>query len=451
MYLGIDIGASFCKAVVIDKNINVLQTARKRMPNPIETESFKLVEYDINEIIYLVFDLIKSINNKFTKTIDGIGIAGQMHGVLLVDQSNKPITNFISWQDQRTNELLPKSQTTYLNYLKDNLQEYRPVTGTDLRSGMMGPLLFWFFKKGYLNSNAKVKVTFLSDFIVSVLTENEPVCDSTNASGSGIYNIKDREWLNEYFEITGIDYNILPNVVETKSLAGKLTSSLSKELNLKQGLPVYVSIGDYQAALLSSNLGDKHISINVGTGAQVSLLIKHYVNTENYEIRPYINNTFLKCVSGLPGGRLLGVFEIFIKNILREFSFSVRKLDILSELDNICLKTISDTDIVCNPNSFNDKIDSYSSFLNITKSNFNINELYFSLIKGCVQNYFDSFNKIKMLETNYIDNKILLTGGVIKKSQLMKKLIMDTFHFDVLFSEYEEEAAVGAAMIAIPD
>lgn len=451
MYLGIDIGASYCKAVLIDKNINVLQTARKRMPNPIETGSSKLVEYNINDIIDLVIDLIKSISNKIIKTIDGIGIAGQMHGILLVDESNKPITNFVSWQDQRTNELLSESQTTYLNYLKDNLQKHRPVTGTYLRSGMMGPLLFWFKKNGYLNSNARVKVTFISDFIVSVLTENEPLCDPTNASGSGIYNIKDGEWLNEYFEITGIDDNILPNVVETKSLAGQLASSLSKELNLKQGTPVYVSIGDYQAALVSSKLDDKYISINVGTGAQVSLLIKEYINTENYEIRPYINNAFTKCVTGLPGGRLLGLFETFIKNILHEFSFPVRKLDILSELDSVCVKTISHTDIVCNPNFFDHKIDSNSGFLNITKSNFNIYELYFSLIRACVKEYFDSFNKIKMPTTNYIDYKILLTGGVIKKSQLMKKTIMDLFNFDVMLSEYEEEAAVGAAMIAIPD
>ena len=72
MYLGIDIGASFCKAVVIDNNLNVLQTARKKMPNPIETGSVKLVEYDINEILYLVYDLIKLISNKVSKKIDGI-------------------------------------------------------------------------------------------------------------------------------------------------------------------------------------------------------------------------------------------------------------------------------------------------------------------------------------------------------------------------------------------
>ena len=84
-----------------------------------------------------------------------------MHGVLLLDGSNKPVTNFISWQDQRTTELLSKSHVTYLNYLKDSLQKYRPLTGTDLRSGMMGPLLFWFKRNGYLNSNSKVKATFI--------------------------------------------------------------------------------------------------------------------------------------------------------------------------------------------------------------------------------------------------------------------------------------------------
>ena len=232
---------------------------------------------------------------KVSKKIDGIGISGQMHGILLLDGLNNPVTNFISWQDQRATDLLSKSQETYLNILKDNLQKYRSLTGTDLRSGMMGPLLFWFKRNGYLNSNDKVKATFISDYIVSMLTENEPLCDPTNASGSGIYNIKDGEWLNEYFEITGIDYNILPNVVETKSLAGQLAYRQSKELNMKQGTPVYVSIGDYQAALVSSKLDDRCISINIGTGAQVSSLINDYISTDNYEIRysKILNTNFI--------------------------------------------------------------------------------------------------------------------------------------------------------------
>ena len=451
MYLGIDIGASYCKATIIDQNLKVLQTARERMPNPIKEGKQKFVEYNINEIINLVFSLIKSVNSKVMKTIDGIGVTGQMHGIILVDGSNKPITNFVSWQDKRTDELYYKSQTTYFNYLKNNLQKYRPITGTDLRPGMMGPLLFWFNKNGYLKNRPIVRATFISDFIVSVLTGEEPLCDPTNASGSGIYNIKNEDWLTEYFEISGVDKNILPNVVKTKSLVGQLVPSLSVELNLKQGTPIYVSIGDYQAALVSSKFNNKHISINVGTGAQVSLLIENYINTDDYEIRPYINNAFTKCVTGLPGGRLLSLFEVFIKNILDEFHSYAGELNILFELDSVCLKTISDTNIVCNPNFFDYEIDSNSGFVNITKSNFNIHELYYSLIRACVEKYFDSYNKIKMSTTNHIDYKILSTGGVIRKSQLMKKLIRDLFNYDSVISENEEEAAVGAAIIAMPD
>ena len=57
----------------------------------------------------------------------------------------------------------------------------------------------------------------------------------------------------------------------------------------------------------------------------------------------------------------------------------------------------------------------------------------------------------KNTTTDYNDYKILLTGGVVNKSQLMRNIILDLFYFDIILSEYEEEAAVGAAMIAIPD
>ena len=149
MYLGIDIGASYCKAAVIDQNYNLLHTVRNRMPNPIDPKNVKLVEYNVDEILYLVYDVIKSMSITVEKKIDWICISGQMHGMLLLDDSNKPITNFISWQDKRTTEKLSLGQDTYLEFLRNSLKKYRSLTGIDLKPGMMGPIRFWFKKKGY--------------------------------------------------------------------------------------------------------------------------------------------------------------------------------------------------------------------------------------------------------------------------------------------------------------
>jgi sedoheptulokinase len=450
MYLGIDVGASYCKAVLIDQDEKVLCSERAPMPSflPQPPQSKFIFEVDIHEILRVVISVLKNVRAKVKGNVQGIGVAGQMHGILLVDKSNEPVSNFISWQDRRTIKLMRGKSVSYLDYLKSNLSNLRYHTGTDLRPGMLGPILFWLRQNKYPRLE-KLKAAFLSDFIVSYLTAGEIVCDSTQAAGSGVYSLTDGCWSKTFLETTHICERILPSVVNPGTECGQISPHISKIIGIRQGIPVYTSIGDYQAALYSCHIDQDTLSINIGTGAQVSLLSNTPIYSDKYETRPFFDNHYLNCISGLPGGRAIKVFENFIGETIKIFLGHTSNCDVLKTLDSLTTDTSEKTGLICYPNFFPDEPSaSESGFLNVNADNFSIVALYHALLEGMVREYSKAFMLLKDSSDRRTIKKIILSGGIARKSKTIRKLINIYFGCRPTISPYEEDAAVGAALMA---
>ena len=268
-----------------------------------------------------------------------------------MDEAGKPKTNFISWQDKRTEQPMAESGVSYLDFLKNHLTDSRCQTGTDLRAGMLGPVLFWFQKNKLSELDGK-KAVFLSDFIVSYFTGCEITCDPTQAAGSGVYNLVDNCWLRLYLETTQISGSLLPHVVEIGTKSGEISNDISGKIGIKQGIPVYTSMGDHQAVLFSSGMDEESLSINIGTGAQVTLLSKDPIYSDTFETRPFVDGYYLNCISGLSAGRAINLFEKFVKDTIETFSAQMIQPDILKLLDDAIEQRDIDTDITCDPRFF---------------------------------------------------------------------------------------------------
>lgn len=448
MFLGIDIGASFCKAVVIDRDDTIICAERAPMPLflPRPSRSTCLCEIEISEILNVVISVLKNISTKHNAEVDGIGVAGQMHGLMLVDGSNEPASNFISWQDRRTLDTIRGEKISYLDYLKSNFPGFRCHTGAGLRPGMMGPVLFWMLKNEYARLE-ELKASFLSDFIVSYLTGGEIACDESQAAGSGIYSLSGGCWSKEFLEITRISEHTLPCVAAPGTECGRISQHISEITGLRQGVPVYISIGDYQAALYACRIDRNILSINIGTGAQVSLLSDLPVYSDLFETRPFFGR-YLKCIPGLPGGRAIKVFENFILKTLDILSVQSCS-NVLERLDSLVADRFDDTGPTCFPNFFSeDPSPSESGFFNIRGDNFSIEAFYRSLLEGMVREYYKAFTHLKSGCKDELINNILISGGVARKSRTIRNLINAHFGIVPEASPYEEEAAVGAALIA---
>tara|TARA_B100000212_G_scaffold339494_1_gene318063 strand:- start:2459 stop:3817 length:1359 start_codon:yes stop_codon:yes gene_type:complete len=450
MFLGIDLGATYCKVVLIDSNKNIIYSSRRRMPPPLKNRKSFIFEYDINIIINTVYDIVLEIPDNQRKKVDGIGVTGQMHGIILLDSFNSPVTNYISWQDKRALDNINHSNDTYLNFIHSNLPNLKASTYTNLRPGTMGLLLFWFQEKSYLEKLKVSSAAFLSDYLVTILTGNSPACDPTNASGSGVYELDKDGWCKDFLLLTKINESILPKIIPTGSFFGRVTYDVSNSLGLKKDTPVMVSIGDYQAALNASGFNENQISINVGTGAQVSVMTKNKEKfSDVYELRPYISNKYIKCIPGLPGGRSIEVFNNFSKNFFETFSSELTDIDFLVKLEKICLQIDDDIDVVCNPrfHSIYNFINENAGFKNINSNNFKIENLYYSLISSLVSEYFHVSKNLNYSKKNI--KEILLSGGVTHKSKLFRKILLETFKIDLKLSNSLNDAAMGVATLAM--
>jgi len=445
MYLGIDIGASYCKVALANAAGKVMLYETLKMP-PFTSSSTQrplFLEVDIGKITDVVFGLIKRATVEVGQDIEAIYAAGQMHGIVLVGKSGNPLSDFISWQDRRTNELIPSSNISYIDYLREGLARYRLATGTDIRPGMMGPLLFWWRHKGEMNlSNARA--AFLADYFVSLLTDAEITCDPAQAAGSGVYDILEHDWIEEYFTITGVSRDVLPCVVPSGTRMGGVSSPMARVLGLRQGIPVYVATGDYQAAIFAAEIDDRSVSINIGSGAQFSIIPEEPGYSVSYETRPFFDGFCLNCVSGLSGGRAISLFEDFCTDIFHRFSEPPYPLEILHKLDEICMKRSGKTSMSCNPRFFDDG----GSFSAISHRNFRLEDCYDALLDGLVLEYHDAYRTLNASHNLPQDMNIVLSGGVARKSALIRRKIRETFGYKAALSKYREEAAAGAALLA---
>lgn len=438
MDIGIDIGASFCKAVLVNSEKHVVKSVRIPMPNKLNLDAPEKIEYNLVDIVNIVFKLILDITSNYSSEIKTISVTGQMHGMVLLDENYKPITNFISWQDKRCNKSIGLSSNTILNEVQLFLNPYRVLTGTDVRSGMLAPLLLWFKRNNLLPKF--YRISFLPDYIVSILSGKTPFCDPTNAAASGIYNIIDQKWLREFVEFYDLDLKSFPSVLSSGSLIGSITRELSFTLKLPLTTKIFVATGDFQATLFANNLNENDLSFNIGTGAQVSVLEKEFKKSLSYEVRPFYDS-YVKCVSGLPGGLAFSYFQRLLSSIEKIITGRSER-DLLNLLDNLA----SQKDELCNHNMM--KLNNRGEVLEITNfdqlSN-NIVNFYIAYVNAIVNSYLDAIKRLGLDMSKYTN--IVLSGGVAIKNTTLKRLISCNINKDIIVVDELEQTALGAVLI----
>ena len=166
--------------------------------------------------------------------IAGIGITGQMHGILYVDKDGNPLSPLFSWQDSRGN-LLYKNNRSYAEFLTQK-------TGYPVASGYGLVTHFYNACNSLIPPNA-AKLCTIMDFVVMKLTGRKtPLIDPSNAAALGFFDLNKFRFDEGILKKIAIDRRILPEVRPSGELAGYY----------KETIPVYVGIGDNQASFLGA-------------------------------------------------------------------------------------------------------------------------------------------------------------------------------------------------------
>lgn len=268
--LGVDVGTSGCKAMILGKNGVVVGKSSKEYqtyhPKAIWAEQEPEEWYKAFKIA------VKRVFSKAEvkgKNIVSIGIDGMMNGPTFLNEKGKVLRPSIIWMDQRS--------TSQEKWLKENLGEeeilnniYSPLTPTGLLSKIL-----WVKENQPKIWKKTHKILLPKDYIRSKLVESL-VTDWSDASATQLFNVKKLSWSNEICDAAEIDVTKLPTVVPSTKVVGQSSKKAAEEIGLTEGIPVVAGCSDAAADNLTAGvINPNQFLIRLGTcGALFSVTDK---------------------------------------------------------------------------------------------------------------------------------------------------------------------------------
>ncbi|HKL74581.1 MAG TPA: xylulokinase [Halanaerobiales bacterium] len=256
--LGIDLGTSAVKILAVNQKGEVIDSQEKEYE--IIRDGVK-VEQKPEDWWQAVKKGIKDLEIDKNR-VKGIGMSGQLNGLVLVDKKGNPLRNAIIWLDRRASK-----QARYLN------KEYGDLI-KDYSFSQAGPI-YNLSKLQWLKENEKetlkntYKILFAKDYITYKLTD-EFVTDVSDAGAALMLDLEKRDWANEILEKI-IDLDKLPELHESVDLIGSLTSEMAEKLGLKEGIPVVAGAGDMAALSLGTGVvRENKACATIGTAGHVA-------------------------------------------------------------------------------------------------------------------------------------------------------------------------------------
>lgn len=320
--LGVDIGTTTITTLAADTvsgEVFAIRSAANDAETTLASHKMKgYSEWDARRIVSLACQCLSATAEQLGprhRELAGIGITGQQHGVVLVDDTLDPLTPLINWQDRRGMETCPSTKHNYVDEATVRVGKEAPErAGCQLAPGFMGVTLFWMNQNGALPTTGTA--CFIMDLLGSCLTDQPPVSDPTNAAGSGLFDVRTREWDTAAIEALELPSSLWPTIREADQQLGKLTRSAAEGTGLPKGLPVFVALGDNQASFIGSVASrEDSVLLNVGTGAQVTVYTDSFKYAWPLETRPFPSNGYLLVSAGLSGGRSYAILERFFRSV----------------------------------------------------------------------------------------------------------------------------------------
>ncbi len=397
IFLLIDVGASFFKIASVDaKTWQKIKVKQVPFPDFINSrQNFREVcpKQALNIFTKLLDEFI---NDEFQYS--GILLSTQMQGFILCDLQGQALSNYISWQDTRSDAAI-----AYLS--KEEIQR----TGNELRPGMALTNLFWL-KENNLLPNKSYPLP-IADFLIANLAQAEPKIHATNAAAFGGFNLETMSWDETIITKLGLEQLNWPKLSDL--------DQAYTELNWKgQKIPCYVAVGDQQAALLGIGLQDKQLSINIGTGSQVSMLSTN-LEYGDYQLRPFFRGQFLKTITHIPAGRALNV----LFKLVNELNDNKSSEEVWNYI-NQSVESIQETDLELNLSFFKSALGQNGSIQNINESNLTIGHLFKASYQSMVNNYYILSTQLNPAQDW---NTVVLSGGIIQKNKILREMLSRTF------------------------
>lgn len=262
LYIGIDLGTSAVKLLLMDGQGKILKIVSREYPLQFPHPGWS--EQNPQDWMKEVAEGILELTAGFDKSqVAGIGAGGQMHGLVVLDKDDQVIRPAILWNDGRTAE-----ETEYLNQVigKEKLAEY---TGNIAFAGFTAPKILWM-KKHEPHLFEKIDKIMLPKDYVNYMLSGVHGTDYSDASGTLLLDVKQKRWSSKMLEICGIRESQMPRLFESYEAVGTLRKSMADRLGLPADVKIAAGAGDNAAAAIgTATVGEGNCNISLGTSGTI--------------------------------------------------------------------------------------------------------------------------------------------------------------------------------------
>jgi xylulokinase len=264
LLLGIDVGTTGAKAILISAEGRVLGSATTEypllMPQPGGTEQDPEAWWNATTTsVRRVLEGARISSSEVT----GIGLTGQMHGLVPLDKTGQVLRPAILWNDQRTVEECA--------WITDRIGAARilQLTGNPILSGFTAPKIIWMRRHEPDLYRQITHILLPKDFVRYRLT-GEFAIDVADASGTSLFDVSRRTWSTEMLHALDIPKQWLPRVAESPEVVGTVSRSAAAAWGLPNGLPVVAGAGDQAAQAVGTGIvREGVVSVTIGTSGVV--------------------------------------------------------------------------------------------------------------------------------------------------------------------------------------
>lgn len=262
--LGLDLGTGGVRAIAV--NLQGQLIAQTTRSYPLLTPHPGWTEQHPADWIAASLNALSEVAQQLQEhTVIGLGLSGQMHGMVPLDAAGNVIRPAMLWNDQRTGKAVEAIEATIPR------QELIQRTGNPAITGFQLPKLVWLRSEEPAAYAQVHHILLPKDFLGLVLT-GSAVTEPSDASGTGCLNLATRQWDTEILKALDFDPAWFPMVVESTAIGGYLKPDIAAQIGLPAGLPVIAGGGDNAAAAIGLGISATNLnrgSLSIGTSGVI--------------------------------------------------------------------------------------------------------------------------------------------------------------------------------------
>lgn len=262
LFIGIDLGTSACKLLLMDEGGKILNIVSKEYPVEFPRPGWS--QQDPDDWWLAVREGVPELLSGFDASqVAGIGCGGQMHGLVVLDGDDAVIRPAILWNDGRT-----EAQVRYLNE-EVGTDKLLAWTGNIAFAGFTAPKILWMRDEEPELFARIAHIMLPKDYLAYKLT-GVNATDASDAAGMLLLDVGGRRWSPHMLELCGISESQLPRVFESWEAVGQVRDEVADELGLPHGVVVAAGAGDNAAAAVGTGVvGAGSCNISLGTSGTV--------------------------------------------------------------------------------------------------------------------------------------------------------------------------------------